>query len=128
MSKYDDIIDIKYVKQNKKPMSLIDRAAQFSPFMALSGFNETINETKRETDEFIELTEDETIDLNNKFQDIIGKSIIIEYFKPDNKKQGGKYLNVSGVVRSIDYQNRLIILRNKIAINIDLIKSIKIVN
>lgn len=128
MSKYDDIIDIKYVKQNKKPMSLIDRAAQFSPFMALSGFNETINETKRETDEFIELTEDETIDLNNKFQDIIGKSIIIEYFKPDNKKQGGKYLNVSGVVRSIDYQNRLVILRNKIAINIDLIKSIKIVN
>ena len=96
--------------------------------MALSGFNETINETKRETDEFIELTEDEMIDLNNKFQDIIGKSIIIEYFKPDNKKQGGKYLNVSGVVRSIDYQNRLIILRNKIAINIDLIKSIKIVN
>lgn len=120
MSKYDDILDVKFVKKNPKPMSIMDRAAQFSPFMALSGFEDTIKETGKEEILFKELNEDELNELNDKIINSLDKNVRITYF--DNEK----YITKEGIVRRIDINERIIILKTRIKINIDLIKSIEL--
>lgn len=86
---------------------MINRAAQFSPFAALTGYDAAVVETARLTDERHELTEDEKAMLNERLQ-ILSESthdrpmVEITYFKPDEKKDGGSYEKVSGSVRWID--------------------------
>ena len=105
-------------------MPMIDRAAQFAPFAALTGYDSEIKETARFVDKKVSLSEEVLTELNVKFQ-IIKECISGEpelnfiVFEPDARKSGGKYLTISGTVKKIDEIERKIILKDgtKIAIN-----------
>lgn len=111
MGKYDDILNMPHHVSSTRPhMSMHDRAAQFSPFSALTGYDDTVRETARLTDEKQELTEDKITDLNQKITFLKEHAeecpeITIEYFIPDEKKSGGKYVTLSGKFRRIDEYN-----------------------
>ena len=96
------------------PMSMHDRAAQFSPFAALVGYDDAVAETSRLTDSRDELTEDDIFDLNanlNRLLDSLDEQpeISVTYFVPDEKKSGGKYVDKVGVVRMYDsYSQELV--------------------
>ena len=97
MSKYEDIIHLNRPLSKKKKMSLIQRAAQFSPFAALTGHNEAIKETARLTNERIEWDEEEIILLNEKLQYLkehLPNTIKITYFINDLYKDGGSYQTI----------------------------------
>ena len=109
--KYDSIIDMPHYRSKKRPaMSNYDRAAQFSPFAALTGYDDTVRETARLTDEKLELTADRINDLNQKIAFLKEHAeerpeITVEYFIPDEKKSGGKYVTLLGKFRRIDEYN-----------------------
>ena len=98
------------------PMSIEDRAAQFSPFAAVVGYDDAVEETARLTDSMIELSEDEVVLLNGALarlrESIAGKpQIRVTYFVPDAKKDGGEYVSKTGIVKRIDeYENELIFI------------------
>ena len=107
----DNYDDIKHLTRPQyddlHPMSMHDRAAQFSPFAALVGYDDAVAETARLTDSKAELTEDEMSELNanlNRLLDSLNeqRSISVTYFVPDEKKSGGNYVEKVGVVRIID--------------------------
>lgn len=114
----DNYDDIKHLTRPQyddlPPMSMHDRAAQFSPFAALVGYDDAVAETARLTDSRIELTEDEISELNanlNRLLDSLDEQpqISVTYFVPDEKKSGGKYVEKVGVVRIYDsYANELV--------------------
>ena len=120
--RYRDIIDLPHYTSPTRPrMPLIDRAAQFASFAALVGYDAAIKETGRLTSEKIELCEDELFTLNEKFkllqQDIKScPEITITYFKPDERKQGGEYVTISGRVKRIDEYEKLIVMSDGIEI------------
>ena len=122
---YDDIINLPHHVSDKRPqMSMQDRAAQFSPFAALTGYDSAIRETARLTDTKLELTEETMAVLNTKLQ-MVADSIAEQpelsftYFKPDEKKAGGAYVTVSGAVKKVDDYERLVILQSGERIPID---------
>ena len=122
---YADIINLPHhVSATRPQMSILDRAAQFSPFAALTGYDAAIKETGRLTDEKIEMDEETLNILNMKFQ-ILARSLDDEpevtftYFKPDERKAGGAYLTASGVVKKIDDFERMIVMRNGTKIPMD---------
>lgn len=123
--RYDDIIDLPHHVSNTRPhMSLIDRAAQFSPFAALTGHGAAIQETARLTEEHRELSENSQEILNRKIQILQenlseNPEITFVYFCPDDRKEGGAYLTVSGCAKKIDEYKRLIILNDKTVISIE---------
>lgn len=106
--KYDDIIDLpRPTSQRRSRMTNYDRAAQFSPFAALTGFDAAIEETGRLTDRKIELDEAEKVRLDLVLQQIRGElfrepRIQVTYFVYDEFKSGGAYLTRQGCVRKID--------------------------
>lgn len=118
MGKYDDIINMKHFVSKRYPqMSMRDRAAQFSPFAALTGYDAEIKETTRLTDRRIELDEDVLDKLNERLYILrkvlddgsVYPEVRITYFEKDLKKDGGKYITVSGRVRKIhEYRNIVI--------------------
>lgn len=116
--KYDDIINLPHhVSKTRPRMPLIDRAAQFSSFAALSGHKEAIRETERITDEMLELSEDTRELLNKKLLELkncINKypEIEITYFVLDSKKAGGIYKKIKGKAKKYDGYNRNIILND----------------
>ena len=105
---YDDIKQLTRPQYDDlHPMSMHDRAAQFSPFAALVGYDDAVAETARLTDSRAELTEDEMSELNanlNRLLDSLDEQpqISVTYFVPDEKKSGGKYVEKVGVVRIYD--------------------------
>ena len=113
-TQYDDMLYIPHhVSPTKPQMSMADRAAQFSPFAALTGHDAAIKETARLTDRKTELTEDALNALNSKFQTLSQhihdrSEVSITYFRPDERKAGGSYVTVCGVVRKIDSIHRVI--------------------
>ena len=126
MSKsYDDIINLPHhVSKKRTPMSMADRAAQFSPFAALTGHDAAIQETARLTDDRIDLDEGELEILNMRFQllfDNLDSSpeVTFTWFKPDTRKAGGSYETTHGTVKKIDHQNRLIIMQDQTIIPMD---------
>lgn len=114
---YSDIIHLPHHKAPNRPhMSMYDRAAQFSPFAALTGFDGVIAETGRLTDRKIELSESEKILLDQKLtliddviQDKHHPEITVVYFVPDYLKEGGEYKEFSGRVRNIDTVERTVV-------------------
>ena len=102
MGKYDDIINLPHhVSQTRPQMSMIDRAAQFSPFAALTGYDAAIKETGRLTDTKLEIGDEERDVLDRKqqyLQKIVADrpEITITYFVPDEKKAGGSYTSLTG--------------------------------
>ena len=114
----------------RQRMSMIDRAAQFSPFAALTGHNAAIIESARLTDRQIELDEGTKSIINEKIQmisDYLSEkpTIIITHFEPDVKKDGGAYLNTTGTVKRIDDFKREIILTDGTIISIERISDIE---
>ena len=102
---YKDIIDHQgYALKYHTPMSAVSRAAQFSAFAALTGYDEEIAETARLTESSKELTEDETAELNNVLYELSNRPyedilVRVTYFKPDKRKNGGAYVDYEGVFR-----------------------------
>ena len=122
---YDDIINMEHHKSKKHPpMSLYARSSQFAPFAALTGYEELVTETARETQEKIELDDELKHILDEKIQ-ILSEKIKIKpivkftYFIPDSVKNGGLYLNIDGIVKKIDFYNQNIILEDKTTIPIN---------
>lgn len=122
---YDDIIDLPHhVSATRPQMSMIDRAAQFSPFAALTGYDAAIKETARLTDQKIDLDDYEKEEINDKIQLItehLGEDfeVVITYFQPDSRKAGGAYVDAVGIVKKIDEYDRVIILQDGKKIPID---------
>lgn len=127
---YDDIIHLPHHVSTKHPhMATIDRAAQFSPFAALTGHDAAIKETARLTDKRVELDEYMKNILSDKLQIIVDRlieqpEIVITYFQPDEKKNGGACATATGTVKKIDEYGRIIIMMDRTAIPIDEIISI----
>ena len=105
---YDDIIQLPHPTSARHPrMSLSNRAAQFSPFAALSGHSAALAETARLTDQQIELSDDDKAELDQKQRILLEHinehpEIMVTWFQPDEKKDGGSYTAVEGCVRKID--------------------------
>ena len=117
MSEYDDIIHLPHhVSRIHPQMSMEDRAAQFSPFAALTGYDAAIAETARLTDQRVELDEYERQALNEKLQFISEHlkdhpKISITYFIPDHCKEGGEYVTVTGNIKKLDdYEHRIVLM------------------
>ena len=128
--RYDDIINLPHHVSTTRPrMSVIDRAAQFSPFAALTGHEEAIKETARLTENKIVLNEDEIAILQEKLRFIQEQlpdcpEIQITYFKPDANKEGGSYLNKLGRVKKINAFERMVVMEDNVRIAIEDIVSI----
>lgn len=129
--RYDDIINLPNPTSTKHPrMSLSDRAAQFSPFAALTGHEAAIKETARRTDEKLILTDEVIAELNEKLKliaETIGaqQRIRITYFLPDNKKAGGAYISCFGCVKKIDEYEHTVVMEDKTVIPIEQISDIE---
>ncbi len=125
MNPYDDIINLPHhTSPTRRRMSLYDRAAQFSPFAALTGYDAAITETARLTDKKIELDEYEKADLSERLcmiQDLKDErpEVSITYFIPDKKKSGGEYITVTGRVKKIDEHGRTVVMQDATKIPID---------
>ena len=115
---YDDIINLPHhVSATRPQMPLLDRAAQFAPFAALTGYDAAIKETGRLTDEKIEMDEEALNILNMKFQLLVDNlhdepEVFFTYFKPDERKAGGAYLEVTGTVKKVDDFERVITMQD----------------
>lgn len=129
--KYDDIINLPHHVSKKHPqMSLHDRAAQFSPFAALTGHKAAINETARLTAEKQILSEDVIAKLNeqlNLIKENIGTNpiVTITYFVSDDRKSGGAYISNTGVVKKINEYNHTVVLTDKTVIPIEQISEMQ---
>ena len=115
---YEDIIDLPHHVSTTRPrMSNIDRAAQFSPFAALVGYDAAVKETARLTDDWMELDENSKTILNEKLQMVLehaemSPEIIITYFVQDSKKTGGAYVTTTGIVKKVDTYEQMLVLRD----------------
>ena len=118
INKYDEIIDIPHhVSKTRPQMPMSDRAAQFSPFAALAGYDAAVKETGRLTDEKIELDEESLTALNVRYQMLVDAlaeepEVRVTYFKPDERKAGGAYVTITGAVRKIDDFGQMIIMQD----------------
>ena len=125
MDKYEDIINLpRHVSTKHPQMSLYERSAQFAPYAALTGHGDAIKETGRLTTERIELDEEEKEILDRKLQIIYNKfnsiaDVTFTYFIPDMKKEGGKYVDVTGKIKKIDMYKKMIILEDNTEIPIN---------
>lgn len=115
MRNYDDIINLSRPQYHDLlPMSIHDRAAQFSPFAALVGYDAAVEETARLTDSRREMEEDEINELNRQLSELNKRlserpRIRVTYFIRDRKKEGGRYASKIGNARTIDQaENRII--------------------
>lgn len=114
ISEYEDIIALPHhVSASHPQMALADRAAQFSPFAALTGYEDAIDESARLTEEQIELDENAREELDEKLRQIreCGEAhpeITVTYFQKDARKDGGAYVTLTGRVKKIDEYARMI--------------------
>lgn len=113
--RYDDIKDkTRPLYPDLPPMPIHDRAAQFSPFAALVGYEDAVEETERLTDSRREMLEDEIAELNRQLGELQSRlrerpEIRVTYFIPDKKKDGGRYASKIGNARTIDqYSNAIV--------------------
>lgn len=114
--KYDAIINLPHHTSAKHPrMSMQNRAAQFSPFAALTGYDAAVKETARLTDQRVELDEYQKAALDERLQIIQEHlkerpEISLTYFQPDERKAGGAYLTICGAVKKIDVYEKIIVM------------------
>lgn len=125
-SKYEDMLYLKRpVSRNHPPMDLKDRAAQFSPFAALTGYDDAVKETARQTEQRRELDEYEKAALDEQLRELEaqlqnlenGKNqaaprVTVTCFIPDEYKAGGAYRTFTAAVKKINHDRRGIILQN----------------
>lgn len=127
---YDDIIGLPHHTSAKHPrMSILDRAAQFAPFSALSGYGAALAETARLTERRINLTEEELLELDYKQQILMANidkqpEITVTWFCPDERKEGGEYITTTGKLKRIDKVRRVVVLVDGTEISMDDIYSL----
>ena len=116
---YEDIIHLPYPKsKTRPPMSMENRAAQFAPFSALTGYEEAVRETERLTDRWVEPDEDALAAINEtlcRIQESEGEKpwITVTYFRPDETKKGGSYITITGRVRRVDSVSRILVMEDE---------------
>lgn len=129
--KYDDIINLPHHVSSRHPqMPPLDRAAQFSPFAALTGYDAAIKETARLTEEWVEPDEGRKQMLDERLQMLREQlsqkpEITFTYFRPDEKKNGGAYLTVVGKVKKIKEHEHQILLEDGTVLLIENLCSIE---
>ena len=129
-TQYNDIINLPHHVSSTRPqMPILDRAAQFAPFAALTGYDAAIKETGRLTDEKIEMDEEALNILNMKYQILVDSlddepEVTFTYFKPDERKAGGAYVKVTGTVKKVDDFERLIVMQDGTKLPMDNILNI----
>ncbi len=127
---YKDIVNLPYPASSTRPrMSVYNRAAQFSPFAALTGYEAAVKETARFTDEKAELDEYHIAMINDKLNIALERKeqnpvLNITFFKPDSRKKGGEYLTVSGILKHIDEVSHTLVFKDGTVIPINLIYDI----
>ena len=126
MSRYDDIINLPHhVSPTRQRMSMLDRAAQFAPFAALTGYEAAVGETARLTAE----RREEAEELNRRLAALIANlpdrpEATIEYFVPDDRKSGGAYVTVTGRVRHISVPEKTLVMEDGTVIGFEDIAAI----
>ena len=124
-NRYDEIMGLPHhVSKTRPQMPMSDRAAQFAPFAALTGYDSAIKETGRLTDERIELDEEALTSLDRKYQLLMdtlddAPEVTIIYFQPDERKAGGQYVSATGTVKKVDTFGRRILLQDGTRIPLD---------
>lgn len=114
MSRYDDILHLsRPVSEKRAPMTLQDRAAQFSPFAALTGYDSVIAEAGRLTERCVELDEGSIQQLNRQLNEILSQidhqpAVTVTWFRPDDRKEGGSYETKTGSVKKLDATKQLL--------------------
>ena len=130
MNKYDDIINLSHhTSPSRQRMPIRDRAAQFAPFAALTGYDSVIEETARQTDSMDAQNEESGAILDRKlrlFNDIASEHPYVEitYFIPDERKSGGRYETVYGYLKSIDQIEACLTLLDKRKVSFDKLRSL----
>ena len=130
MNQYEDIINLPHhISPTRPQMPMSDRAAQFAPFAALTGYDAAIIETGRLTDERIELDEEALTALDMKYQLLMdalddAPEVTITYFQPDERKAGGKYIMATGALKKVDDFERRITMQDGTKIPMDDVISI----
>ena len=126
---YEDIINLPHHQSSVHPrMSMAERAAQFSPFAALTGYEGVIREAARVTDIRMELDEEMKEQLNVKLQKIVsepGQRIQLVYYVPDGRKSGGSYKTKIGIVKKIDEYQKILVLEDGCRIPLEDISEIE---
>ena len=129
--KYNEIMGLPHhVSKTRPQMPISDRAAQFAPFAALTGYDAAIKETGRLTDKRIELDVEALSALDMKYQLLMealddAPEVTITYFQPDERKAGGKYVSAVGAVKKIDDFERRITMQDGAKIPMDDVLSIE---
>lgn len=112
---YDDILPLPHPTSKTHPrMSRQDRAAQFSPFAALTGYEAVVKETARLTDERPMLTEDEVAELDTRLRLAmeLDAEVTVTWFRPDDRKSGGRYISTTSRVKKTDEIHRILIMED----------------
>ena len=119
MSRYDDIIGLPHHRSKTHPhMSVADRAAQFAPFAALTGYGDAVEETERYTEEKLEPDADRLAELDERLCELLQHlderpKVRVTYFVKDEKKTGGRYVTQSFVIRKVDTYAKILVTEEK---------------
>ncbi len=122
MGNYDDIIDLpRHISKRHAPMPVENRAAQFMPFAALTGYDASVREEARLTGDRAELSEEQIRRLNDRLSYLTEHittrpTVTITFFLPDAKKKGGAYVTKSGKLRHLDLQTGTLIFTDDVKI------------
>lgn len=128
---YEDIVNLpRHISKVHPQATMADRAARFSPFAAISGYEDMVKEAARVTEERINITDATKELLNEKLNMIIEfldeePEVTITYFEPDKKKDGGAYVSITGTVKRIDEYERIVLMSDDKKIRIDEIYAIE---
>lgn len=128
---YDDIINLPCPTSKRHPrMSMIDRAAQFAPFAALTGYDDAICETGRLTGTKLDLSDETKERIDIKINYLIDNmeenpEVTITYFVPDKKKAGGEYVTIIDTIKKIDQYEHILIMESGVKISLFEILSIE---
>lgn len=130
--KYEDMLELPHHVSAKRPrMDMIDRAAQFTPFAALTGHDAVIRETARLVDQPVELTESRRAELDAQLQalseQMVGQSVVtITHYVPDLWKEGGAYVRTTGRIKKVDAVARALVLVDGSGIDLDMITDVDV--
>lgn len=128
---YEDIVNLpRHISKVHPQATMADRAARFSPFAAISGYEDMVKEAARVTEERIDITDATKELLNEKLNMIIefvdeAPEVTITYFEPDKKKDGGAYISITGTVKRIDEYERIVLMSDDKKIRIEEIYTIE---
>lgn len=128
---YEDIVNLpRHISKVHPQATMADRAARFSPFAAISGYEDMVKEAARVTEERIDITDATKELLNEKLNMIIEfldeePGVTITYFEPDKKKDGGAYISITGTVKRIDEYERIVLMSDDKKIRIEEIYAIE---